>query len=215
MSMPGEESSRYKHFLKEVTEHFECQENPEPVESVGERIKKIRETKGISLEELSNQTGFPVKLLDQIENQTISPQIGTIIKLAKSLKTVFGTLTAQEGEETYSIVRHSERKTVSRSTSQEGHNYTYIPLASNVKTRHMESFIVKLEPEIPNQALSVHEGEEFLFVLDGEMKVQLGEKTEILSPGDTLYYLSNIPHLVTSNRKEPTYILAVIYTAFD
>ena len=213
--MPGEDSTSYKNFLKEVTEHFEDKGSAEDIESFGERIKKIRNLKGISLEELASKTGFPVELLSQIEDQTIAPQIGTIIKLAKSLKTVFGTLTAEEGEKTFSIVRHNERKFVSRAASQGEHNYTYMSLASDVKNRHMESFIVKLEPESPDQALSVHEGEEFLFVLDGEMKVKLGEKTEILSTGDTIYYISNIPHLVTSNRNEPTYILAVIYTAFD
>jgi transcriptional regulator with XRE-family HTH domain len=213
--MPGEENKRYQHFLKELTEHFEDYTSPDIVESAGERIKRIRETKGISLEELSTKTGFPVELLSQIEDQTVSPQIGTIIKLSKSLKTVFGTLTAEEGERTCSIVRHDERKVISRSTSQEGHNYTYISLASDVKDRHMESFIVKLEPETPDQKLSTHDGEEFLFVLDGEMKVRLGEKVDILTTGDTIYYLSKIPHLVTSNRNEPTFILAVIYTGSD
>lgn len=215
MSMPGEDSKRYQHFLKELTEHFEEKESPDTVESVGERIKKIRETEGISLEDLSSRTGFPVELLSQIENRTVSPQIGTIIKLAKSLKTVFGTLTAEEGEKPYSIVRQSERKVVSRPAAQKGHHYTYMSLASDVKGRHMESFIVKLEPETPDQELSIHEGEEFIFVIDGEMKAKLGEKEEILSTGDTIYYLSNIPHLVTSNRKEPTYILAVIYTGSE
>ena len=215
MSTPGEESKRYQHFLKELTEHFEDKEMPEAVESVGDKIKKIRETKGISLEELSSRTGFPVELLSRIENRTVSPQIGTIIKLAKSLNTVFGTLTSEEGENTYSIVRQSERKVVSRSASQREHHYTYMTLASDVKERHMESFIVKLEPEAPDQELSVHDGEEFIFVIDGEMKVRLGEKVEVLSTGDTIYYLSKVPHLVTSNRDEPTYILAVIYTGSD
>ncbi|MDY6855336.1 MAG: XRE family transcriptional regulator [Thermodesulfobacteriota bacterium] len=213
--MPGEENKRYQNFLKELTEHFEDYKSPDIVESAGDRIKRIRETKGISLEELSNKTGFPIELLSQIEDRTVFPQIGTIIKLSKSLETVFGTLTAEEGEGAFSILRHNERKVVSRSASQEGHNYTYISLASDVKNRHMESFIVKLEPESPNQKLSTHDGEEFLFVLDGEMKVRLGEKVEVLTTGDTIYYLSKIPHLVTSNRNGPTFILAVIYTGSE
>ena len=53
MTAPGEDSKRYQHFLKELTEHFEDKESPDVVESVGERIKRIRETEGISLEELS------------------------------------------------------------------------------------------------------------------------------------------------------------------
>ncbi len=212
MFIQKEDSIRYQRFLKELSEHFEVKEGPVPVETVGERLKKIRKQKGLSIKDLSAKTGFSAELLSQIENQTVTPQIGTIIKLARSLKTVFGTLTAEEGINTYSVVRQNERKVTSRHTSQQGHNYEYISLASDVKNRHMESFVVKLGPETPEQELSIHEGEEFIFVIDGEMKAVLGDEIEILSTGDSIYYFSSIPHLVTSNRKEPTYILAVIYT---
>ena len=210
MSMPGEDSKRYQHFLKELTEHFEEKESPDTVESVGERIKKIRETEGISLEDLSSRTGFPVELLSQIENRTVSPQIGTIIKLAKSLKTVFGTLTAEEGEKPYSIVRQSERKVVSRPAAQKGHHYTYMSLASDVKGRHMESFIVKLEPETPDQELSIHEGEEFIYVLEGIVSLKIGADAFELEPGDSVYYLSTTPHLIAAKSGEAT-IIAVLY----
>jgi len=212
MLIQEEDSKRYQNFLKELTEHFEEPQRPDPVESIGVKIKKVREAKGMSLNELATRTGFSVELLGQIESQAVSPQIGTLIKLAKSLKTVFGTLTSEEGEQNYSVVRQSEREIVSRHASQKGHNYNYISLASDVKGRHMESFIVKLEPETSDLEVSVHDGEEFIFVIDGEMKAVIGDKVEILSTGDSIYYLSNIPHLVASNRNTPTYILAVIYT---
>ncbi len=212
MFMEKEESAGYQHFLKELTEHFKIKETSTEIEPVGERIKKIRKSKGVSIKELSAKTGFPEELLSQIESQSITPQIGTIIKLAKSLKTVFGTLTAEEGRNTYSVVRQEDRKVVSRHASQKGHNYEYISLASDVKERHMESFIVKLGPETPDQELSIHEGEEFIFVINGEMKAILGDEVKILSTGDSIYYFSNIPHLVVSNKNDPAYILAVIYT---
>jgi len=207
-----EDSKRYQQFLKGLTEHFKPQQEAGTTESIGVKIKNIRESKGFSIDDLAARTGFSVELLTQIENQGVSPQIGTLIKLAKSLKTVFGTLTSEEGEEQYSVVRQSDRETTSRHASQKGKNYNYISLAPDVKGRHMESFIVKLEPETPDLEVSVHDGEEFIFVIDGEMKAVLGDKVEILSTGDSLYYLSNIPHLVVSNINEPTYILAVIYT---
>jgi len=76
----------------------------------------------------------------------------------------------------------------------------------------METFIVKLEPQDSFEELSIHDGEEFIFVIEGEVKLRIEDKIEILSAGDSTYYFSNIPHQVCSNISGPTYILAVIYT---
>jgi transcriptional regulator with XRE-family HTH domain len=212
MFVPEEDSKRYQKFLKDLSDHFDIKESEQVVESVGERIKKARKEKGISIEDLSARTGFSVEMLSNFENQKASPQIGTIIRLAKALKTVFGTLTSDQEDKNYSVVRQSERKVISRHASQKGHNYSYMSLASDVNKRHMETFIVKLEPQDSFEELSIHDGEEFIFVIEGEVKLRIEDKTEILSAGDSIYYFSNIPHLVSSNISEPTYILAVIYT---
>ena len=77
---------------------------------------------------------------------------------------------------------------------------------------HMEAFIVKLLPGSKEEK-SVHEGEEFIYVLDGEVKVVIGDNVEILNMGDTIYYLSSTPHFITTNTDKPALILAVIYGA--
>ncbi len=75
----------------------------------------------------------------------------------------------------------------------------------------MEPFLVTLVPaEI--QEMSIHDGQEFIFVLEGEVKAQVGEQVETLYPGDALYYDSNRPHLIQCQGKRPAKILAVLYT---
>ena len=212
MFVPEEDSKRYQKFLKGLSDHFEIKESEQVVESVGEKIRKARKEKGISIEELSSRTGFSVEMLSNLEKQKASPQIGTIIRLAKALKTVFGTLTSDQEDKNYSVVRQGERKVVARHASQKGHNYSYMSLASDVNKRHMETFIVKLEAQDSFEELSIHDGEEFIFVIEGEVKLRIEDKIEILSAGDSIYYFSNIPHQVSSNISGPTYILAVIYT---
>jgi quercetin dioxygenase-like cupin family protein len=111
-------------------------------------------------------------------------------------------------------VRKDERKMVSRFASKEGvkYGYFYESLGFDKKDRHMEPFIVTLEPATVKAAkTSVHEGEEFIFVLEGEMEVILGNHTDILSPGDSIYYDSTIPHKVQCHQDKVTRILAVIY----
>ncbi|MEW6672209.1 MAG: cupin domain-containing protein, partial [Thermodesulfobacteriota bacterium] len=57
---------------------------------------------------------------------------------------------------------------------------------------------------------SVHDGEEFIYVLSGEVVLDIGEDTYKLEPGDSVYYLSTTPHLIASKSGKAT-ILAVLY----
>ena len=181
------------------------------IEEIGKRIEYLRKEKGLSLDELSKLTGFDVELLSNIEEDKVQPQLGTLIKLSKALDSAFGRLVSGVGNKLFSITRRDERKVVSRSTSHEGKKqlYTYKSLAPEVKGRHMEAMIVQLE-ENPDQENSVHEGEEFIYVLDGVVFLKIGEDTFSLEPGDSVYYLSTTPHLVAAKSGKAT-ILAVLY----
>jgi len=181
------------------------------IEDIGERIRKLREEKGLSLEELSRLTGFEVEFLSSLEKNEAQPQLGTVIKLSKALDSAFGRLVSRVGDKLYSITRKDERRTVSRSTSHTGKEQVYIykSLAPDVKGRHMEALMVQLE-EVPTKDISVHEGEEFIFVLDGVVVLEIGEDSFELEPGDTAYYLSTTPHHIAAKSGKAT-ILAVLY----
>ena len=181
------------------------------VEDVGNRIKMIREEKGLSLEALSQMTGFEVELLSKIEKAEVQPQLGTVIKLSKALDSAFGRLASGVGNKMYSITRKNDQKIVSRSTSHKGKKkaYTYKSLAPEVKGRHMEALIVQLEAD-PDPEHSVHDGEEFIYVLNGTVALTIGDDAFELEPGDSAYYLSTTPHIITAKGGKAT-ILAVLY----
>ena len=74
----------------------------------------------------------------------------------------------------------------------------------------MEAFIVKLNKN-PEKETSIHGGEEFIHVLSGNVVVKIGEEETIVNPGDSLlYYLSTIPHVISS-REGSVDISAVLY----
>jgi quercetin dioxygenase-like cupin family protein len=75
----------------------------------------------------------------------------------------------------------------------------------------MEPLVVLLEENSEDEA-SVHEGEEFIFVLEGKVAVRLGEDRFVLEPGDSVYYLSTTPHKIAAVSGGAT-ILAVLYAA--
>jgi len=188
-------------------------EPPKSMDDVGDRILRIREEKDLSLDEISKMTGFDVEFLSKIENKELQPQLGTVIKLSKALDSAFGRLVSGVGEKLYSITRKNERRTISRSTSRKGQKqiYTYKSLAPDVKGRHMEAFLVQLETD-PEKEISLHEGEEFIFVLDGEVVLEIGEDKFMLEPGDSAYYLSTTAHHISAKQGKAT-ILAVMYDA--
>ena len=182
---------------------------------VGEKIRELREKKGLSLQDMANRTGYTSALLSQVENHFISPPLGALIKIAKALEVKVGTFFGEEPRASCAIVRRDERKHISRFASKEGvsYGYSYESLGFDKKDRQMEPFLVTLEPAtVKSEKLSTHDGEEFIFVLEGEMEAILGGHKDVLHPGDSIYYDSTIPHKVQCHREIPTKILAVIWT---
>jgi transcriptional regulator with XRE-family HTH domain len=211
IKMEEKKQKRYNiNFFEDLT--ADIASSPEKsVEEIGQRIRTIREDKGLSLAEMSRLTGFEIDFLSNIETNKVQPQLGTLIKLSKALDSAFGRLISGVGDKLYSVTRKTEQKIVSRSTSQKGkkHLYTYKSLAPEVKGRHMEAMLVQLE-ENPEEEISVHDGEEFIYVLDGSAIVKIGDDKFELEPGDSVYYLSTIPHYIAAKKGRST-ILAVLY----
>ena len=197
-------------FFQDLTGEID-EPRPKDIEEVGQRVRKIREQKGLSLQELSNLTGFDEDFLAGIESNQVQPQLGTVIKLSKALDSAFGRIVSGVGDRLYSITRKNERRTVSRSSDHDGkqHLYAYKSLAPDVKGRHMEALIVQLE-QAQTKDISVHEGEEFIFVLNGTVELHIGDESFDLEPGDSVYYLSTTPHFIASKSGRAT-ILAVLY----
>ena len=181
------------------------------VEDVGKRIRMLREERNISVEDLSDLTGFSVDRLRDIESGKISPQLGTVMKLSKALDAAVGRLVSGTGDKLYSITRKNDRKPVTRSSSKSGKRsvYSYMSLAPEVKGRHMEALIVQLE-QSPDNEISIHNGEEFIFVLDGIVDLSIGKEVFDLEPGDSAYYLSTTSHSIRAKTEKAT-ILAVLY----
>ncbi|NOY44106.1 MAG: helix-turn-helix domain-containing protein, partial [Deltaproteobacteria bacterium] len=157
--------------------------------TVGERIRQVREEAGVTLQELADRTGYTSALLNQIENHMVSPPLGALGRIAQALGVRLGDLWGESPGEPYTIVRKGERRQVSRFASKEGvsYGYTYESLGFGKKDRRVEPFLITLEPPtVPHPKPSVHEGEEFLFVLEGRMEVHLAGHTDVLEPGDSI-----------------------------
>jgi transcriptional regulator with XRE-family HTH domain len=192
----------------------------EPVEVVGkekgalgERIRKAREMRDLTLEDISSRTGIDVIALKHIESSEMAPPLGQLIKLGKALDMKMGYFISPGVDKPMTVVHKGQGQAVARygEKKSQQYGYSYESLAPEKANRMMEPFIVTLLPTDAEE-FSAHDGQEFLFVLEGEMKVQVGDQVEFLKPGDAIYYDSSQPHLVKSATKTRARILAVLYT---
>lgn len=176
----------------------------------GEKVRLAREQKGFSVEELGREIGIDADTLARVESGEALLPLGQLIKLTKSLSMSMSDVIAA-GEAAFTIVRADERRAHSRFgvSKQKKHGYQYESLAPRKKNRKMEPFIVTLEPASADEPSS-HDGQEFIYVLEGRMEVVVEDTREVLEAGDAIYYDSTSTHLVRAYGDKPAKILAVI-----
>jgi transcriptional regulator with XRE-family HTH domain len=180
--------------------------------SVGERIREAREQRELTLADLSSRTGISVETLDRVESGKATPPLGALVRIGRALEMQMGYFVSGAADKPLSVVRAESRPKVARRTQKaaEQYGYVYESLAPEKANRLMEPFLVTMTPTKFGE-LSIHEGQEFIFVLEGAISVKVEGETEVLRAGDSVYYDSSHPHLVKCHGKEPAKILAMIY----
>jgi len=178
--------------------------------SHGDMLRAAREKRGFSLDELAARTGISRDALAQVEVGEFMLPLGQLIKLSKALSLRMADVIST-GKESFTIVRSDQRLSFSRfgKAREASCGYEYESLAAGKKDRAMEPFIVTLHSSGADE-LSSHDGQEFIYVLDGEMEVVIEDTRDILKPGDSVYYDSTSMHLVKAHGGKPAKILAVL-----
>ncbi|MDR0321800.1 MAG: cupin domain-containing protein [Treponema sp.] len=186
----------------------------------GERIAEIRKTYSISREVLAERSGVSVDLISKIEDAGFIPDLAPLIQISRGLGVRLGTLLDDHEQLGPVFSRAGEPASSDRFKTgipkgQENagghHGMSFNALAADKNGRHMEPFIVTIEPDA-QQENSTHEGEEFIYVLEGNLALEYGKDKDTLKTGDSVYYDSIVPHRVYSADGKQVRILAVIYT---
>jgi len=187
---------------------------------VGFKIKSLRESKGLSVEEIAERSGLSIDQINNIENGQNLPSLGPLIKIARALGVRLGTF-MDDNDALGPVVTRAEEREQNRSISFSNDavdarkHMEYHPLAQQKAGRHMEPFIIDINPEdAPNFQLSAHEGEEFIYVMDGEVEIVYGKDTYLLKEGDSIFYDSIVKHHVHGAPGKSAKILAVVYIPF-
>ncbi len=184
---------------------------------IGSKIRDLRSKYKYTLQELANKTGLSKPFLSQIENDYVIPPIATLLKLAKALNVSLSYFFQDEAtSEKISITRKHERVKIGRRPHHEREgevSYIYESLETKKRDKHMEPFFVEFPPiEKEKMNFTTHEGEEFLYVLEGKVEFRTVDRVEILEPGDSIYFDSSISHAFRCVGDKPAKAVAVIWS---
>ena len=183
---------------------------------VGKKIRSLRESKQMEIEVLAERAQLSVEQVKAIENDGPLPGLAPLIKIARVLGVRLGTFLDDQQSVGAVVSRANEEHESVRFSNHgsEGHeNMIYHSLSEGKDNRHLEPFVIDILPnENPKFDLSTHEGEEFIYVLEGEVEINYGKNNYVLKKGDSIYYDSIVKHHVHGYNGQKARILAVVYT---
>lgn len=175
---------------------------------IGSNLQAVIEAKGVPLESVREALGWDQETLSRVLSDRLSPGISELLRLATFLGVGISRLLGGEEHPGGKAVktRRDERVGVDRKEFLH-----YESLASAFGGRHLEPFVVDLYRGSQSELdVSRHPGEEFLFVLSGELRVTVDGEAYHLEEGDSLYFDSVLPHSL-SPLAEHSRVVAVIY----
>jgi quercetin dioxygenase-like cupin family protein len=173
------------------------------LEPVGKRIKKARIQKKMPFDRLANETGFSVEYLKNIESGKEIPPVGALLQISRALELDSGYLLREQEANLKSRVKAFTKRT---------ENYAYTTLTPGAENKHLKAFKVSVEPLQDHKGVGYqHEGEEFVYVLQGEMEIIVGDHVNRLKSGDSLHFNSGIRHRMRNVSDVNADMLVVIY----
>jgi quercetin dioxygenase-like cupin family protein len=152
---------------------------------VGEKIKKARQKKKVSFNQVANDTGCSIDYLKKIESGKVIPPVGTLLQISRALEIAYSKRTA---------------------------DYAYTTLTPGAENKHLKAFRVAVDALKDHKGVGYqHEGEEFVYVLKGHIEVTVGEHVNDLRAGDSLHFNSGIRHKIRNVERKKAELLVVIF----
>lgn len=158
---------------------------------IGERVKKYRLARGMTLKDVETKAGVSATHVSEIERGMTSPTIGALSKIADAIDVELASIVKRENLSKISIVGKNERKKM----QFDEWGATYSSLTKDLPNPKFSFLEVQLDPGIKRpEETSTHDGEEFAIVTKGVMEILIGDEKFILKEGDSIHYSADRPH---------------------
>ncbi len=179
---------------------------------LGDKIKTLRKKLGITQKELAQQVGLTPSFISQLEKNLISPSIDSLLKLSETLHTppTFFLTDSETGLWSKMLVKPRERQEIQFKEMKNAPVKLEL-LISEVLDRRMEPYLLTLkEGAVIHEHFSNHKGDEFAYILEGDLEVEVQGKKQLVKKGDSLYFESAVPSRWANMGKGPAVLLWVL-----
>ena len=172
--------------------------------TIGQKIKKLRTEKAVSLDNIANETGFSVDHLKQIEAGKITPPVGALLQISRALKIDSSLLLKEEPSNLKDRIKAFTKRT---------EHYAYTTLTPGAENKHLKVFRVSIDAFQEHVGVGYHhEGEEFVYVLSGKIEIMVGENVNKLETGESLLFNSGIQHNLRNTGESTAELIVVVYS---
>ncbi len=172
---------------------------------LGKRLMKLRKEKGMTLKNIANETGMSTKYISQVEKGEVIPPVAVILQLSRAVEIDSSILLREEKKEAGKKSAEDYRKRTE--------DYSYQTLTPEAQHKHLKAFKIFIDPESDHKGVSYqHEGEEFVYVLKGEIEVMVGDNKNTLGPEECIHFNSSIVHKLRNLSSKKAELLVVLYT---
>ena len=182
----------------------------EQIKEIASRIRELREISDISSDDMARQLSLVPEKYREYEEAKADIPASLLLEISKILKIEMTTLLTGENPRmnVYTVVRKDSGPSIERRS-----DYKYQSLAPNFIHKKAEPFIVKVEPkpadDVPHA--NAHPGQEFNYLLEGRMKLQIDASEIILEAGDSVYFDSTHEHYMMALDGKPARFIAIIF----
>ncbi len=174
------------------------------VKSLGERVKSLRNERNMTLMELSQKTNLSPSYLSQLERDKATPSITSLVEIANALEVNVRYFFEEERSAELAFVT---RKSLAPFQDIDYSNYQELPLTPTDEPSRLRVWQYNLPKGISLHVDAEEEGENFCFLLSGEVTLQIGEETVVLKEGDSVAFGANLAHTITNESGEPSVFL--------
>ncbi len=174
---------------------------PGKTKSLGERIRDMRKKLNLELSHVAEKTGHSPEYLHEIEEGKVSPPVGTLIQISRALALDSSSLLAEDKRE--------ERR---KGYYQRTKSYSYKCLTPDAADKHLWAYQVTLEPRKQHEMVAFkHEGEEFVYVMEGRVEVVVGDDVSVVKKGGSLHFNSGVSHKLKNLSTKASKLLVVVF----
>lgn len=172
--------------------------------NIGEKIKSLRIQNSLTQEELADRSELTKGFISQLERDLTSPSIATLVDILEGLGTNLKDFFNENIDEKIVFSKEDAFE-----TENDELKYTLKWIIPNAQKNMMEPILIEIDPGGKTKEDSPHEGEEFGYVINGSVFINIGSKKHRVKKGESFYYKANSDHYISNEGKTPAKIIWV------